>query len=68
MTNRSSKPGDHHISVEFPAPGGLRLDEAHLFLTEVAPGQQARDTAQSLTRVDRPVTCRVTGVFRTASP
>ncbi|CAL9628275.1 hypothetical protein SUDANB120_06032 [Streptomyces sp. enrichment culture] len=68
VTNRSSKPSDYHISVEFLAPGGLRLDEAHVFLTRVAPGQQARDTAQSLTQVDRPVTCRVTDVFRTASP
>ncbi|AXE24658.1 hypothetical protein C0216_15360 [Streptomyces globosus] len=68
VTNRSSKPSDYHISVEFLAPDGLRLDEAHVFLTRVAPGQQARDTAQSLTRVDRPVTCRVTDVFRTASP
>ncbi|MFJ7263325.1 hypothetical protein ACIQV2_24535 [Streptomyces globosus] len=68
VANRSSKPSDYHVSVEFLAPGGLRLGEAQVFLNRVAPGQQARDTAQSPTRVDQPVTCRVTDVFRTASP
>lgn len=67
VTNRSSKPSDYSVSVEFVGPAGERLTEAHTALTHLAPGQVAHDRAQSLTQVDAPVTCRITDVTRFAS-
>ncbi|MGW6690022.1 hypothetical protein [Streptomyces sp. NPDC054961] len=67
VTNRSSKPSDYTVSVEFVGPSGERLTEAHAALTHLAPGQVAHDRAQSLAQVDAPVTCRITGVTRFAS-
>ncbi|MCB5165044.1 hypothetical protein LG634_09410 [Streptomyces bambusae] len=67
VTNRSSRPSDYLVSVEFLDPDGVRLSEAHAVLTRVGPDQVARETAQTLTQVDVPVTCRLTDVTRTAS-
>ncbi|MGW0365822.1 hypothetical protein [Streptomyces sp. NPDC002990] len=67
VTNRSSKPSDYVVSVEFVGPSGERLTEAHTAVTHLAPGQVARDRAQSLTQVTDPVTCRITDVTRVAS-
>ncbi|MFB8076765.1 hypothetical protein [Streptomyces sp. NPDC056013] len=67
VTNRSSKPSDYVIGVEFTAASGERLTEAHAAVTHLAPGQVAHERAQSLTQVDEPVTCRITEVTRVAS-
>ncbi|MER7760569.1 hypothetical protein [Streptomyces sp. NPDC097619] len=67
VTNRSSKPSDYLVSVEFLAPDGVRLAEGHAVLNRVAPGQVAKETARGLTQIKVPITCRITNVSRTAS-
>ncbi|MCX4987090.1 hypothetical protein [Streptomyces sp. NBC_00572] len=67
VTNRSSKPSDYIISVEFVGASGERLTESNAVVSHLAPGQLANERAQSLTQVDEAVTCRITDVTRVAS-
>ncbi|MFJ7154664.1 hypothetical protein ACIQUQ_06970 [Streptomyces sp. NPDC101118] len=67
ITNHSGKASDYWIGVEFVAASGERLAEANASTSHLAPGQASRERAQSLTQVDRAVTCRITDVTRTAS-
>ncbi|MFD7325627.1 hypothetical protein ACFV9D_31835 [Streptomyces sp. NPDC059875] len=67
ITNRSSKPSDYVIGVEFVVPSGARVAEADLVVDHLAPGQVAQGRAQSLTQVAGTVECKVTDVTRTAS-
>ncbi|MFD9035283.1 hypothetical protein ACFVZW_29725 [Streptomyces sp. NPDC059567] len=67
VTNRSSKPSDYLVSVEFVVPSGDRVAEAGTTVDHLAPGQVSQGRAQSLSQVTGTVECRVTDVIRTAS-
>ncbi|WP_329124419.1 hypothetical protein [Streptomyces sp. NBC_01353] len=67
VTNRSSKPSDYLISVEFVVPSGDRVAEADATVDHLAPGQASQGRAQSLSQGAGTVECRVTDVIRTAS-
>ncbi|XIE81694.1 FxLYD domain-containing protein [Streptomyces sp. SBR177] len=67
ITNRSSKPSNYVVQVEFVDASGKRLSEAYASTNGLRPGQEAAVTAQSLDQVSVKVTCRVTDVTRYAS-
>jgi hypothetical protein len=67
VTNRSGKPSDYLVGVEFVVPSGDRVAEAETAVDHLAPGQTSRGRAQGLSQVTGPVECRVTDVIRTAS-
>lgn len=67
ITNHSSKTSNYTVQVEFLNPSGTRVADALGAATNVAPGERAIETAQSLDVVSGDVTCRVTSVERYAS-
>ncbi|MFF7879133.1 FxLYD domain-containing protein [Streptomyces californicus] len=67
VTNRSSKPSNYIISVEFVDADGTRVGEGTAALNNLAPGQVSKEKAQGLTQVSGKVECRVTKVTRYAS-
>lgn len=67
ITNRSSKPSNYIVQIEFTDSHGTRLDEGTAATNNLAPGQAAKETAQGTTEVHGTITCRVTDVTRYAS-
>ncbi|MET9952477.1 FxLYD domain-containing protein [Streptomyces sp. NPDC006339] len=67
ITNRSSKPSNYIVQVEFVDASDKRLDEAVATSNVVAPGQRSEVTAQGLSQATTKITCRVTDVTRYAS-
>lgn len=67
ITNRSSKPSNYYISIEFVDSSGKRLGEAFASTSNLAPGQKAQETAQGLDQISVRIHCRVTDVTRFAS-
>ncbi|WP_175410215.1 FxLYD domain-containing protein [Streptomyces sp. TRM64462] len=67
ITNRSSKPSNYIVQIEFVDASGRRLDEGYAATNNVAPGQQSSVAAQGLTQIDGPITCRIADVTRFAS-
>lgn len=68
ITNRSSKTSNYVVSVEFVDGHGTRLAEGTAATNNLAPGQSAHETAQSLDQVNGgSISCRITDVTRYAS-
>lgn len=67
ITNRSSKTSNYMVQVEFVDSSGTRIGEGLAAANNLAPGRQAKETAQGLKKATGKVTCRVTEVTRYAS-
>lgn len=67
ITNRSSKTSNYMVSVEFVDASGKRLADAFTATNNLAPGQQAEETAQGLATIKAKIKCQVTEVTRYAS-
>ncbi|MFI1360434.1 FxLYD domain-containing protein [Streptomyces sp. NPDC020898] len=67
ITNRSSKTSNYIVNVEFVDASGKRLGEAFTATNNLAPRQQAEETAQGLDSINVKIKCRVTEVTRYAS-
>lgn len=67
ITNHSSKTSNYTVQVEFLNSSGTPVADALAGATNVAPGERAIETAQSLDVVSGSVTCKVTSVDRFAS-
>ncbi|MFE0642572.1 FxLYD domain-containing protein [Streptomyces sp. NPDC058877] len=67
ITNRSSKPSNYVVQVEFVDASGKRVEEALASSNSVAPGQRSEVTAQGLKQMTTTIRCRITDVTRYAS-
>ena len=67
ITNHSSKTSNYTVQVQFLNSSGTRVADGLAAASNVAPGERALETAQSLDTVSGNVTCNVTSVERFAS-